>query len=76
MVDTPNIVFNGNNVPIRFVAKAMKKDEAFIRIAIQKGVLPIGCAIKKSDSSQYDYYISPKKLFEYCGVIYANKESA
>lgn len=76
MQDGLDIKFNGNNVPIKYVAKVMKKDETFIRLALQRGVLPIGCAIKKENSTQYDYYISPKKLYEYCGVIYTNKESA
>lgn len=76
MSDGLNIKFDGNNVPIRIVAKVMKKDETFIRLALQKGVLPIGCAIKKDNSTQYDYYISPKLLYEYSGFIYNNQESA
>lgn len=67
--------FSGENVPINTVAKVMKKDAQFIRIALQKGTLPIGVAIKKDENNQqFDYYISPLKLWEYTGFIYREDE--
>ena len=65
-----NINWSGNNVPIKEVAKAMKKDEQFIRLALQQKMLNIGFALRKENSSQFDYYVSPKLLFEYTGYIY------
>lgn len=72
--------FDGKNVPISEVAKLMGKDVQFIRQGIIRGILPIGIAFKKSitdrkwneekESSQYDYYVSPKLLWEYTGIIY------
>ena len=71
--------FDGRNVPIKEVAKLMGKDQQFIRQGIIKGVLPIGVAFKKiisngnyeeKESSQYDFYVSPKLLWEYTGIIY------
>lgn len=63
--------FNGMNVPIPVVAKAMKKDAGFIRIGLQKGFLPIGTAYKTSEGNEhFDYYISPLQLFQYTGYIY------
>jgi len=70
--------FNGKNIPVKEVAKLMGKDQQFIRQGIIKGVLPIGTAFKKTivdnyeekESSQYDFYISPKLLWEYTGIIY------
>lgn len=72
--------FDGKNIPVKEVAKLMGKDQQFIRQGIIKGILPIGVAFKKTiidskwneekESSQYDFYISPKLLWEYTGIIY------
>lgn len=72
--------FSGKNVPVIEAARLMGKDQQFIRQGIIKGVLPIGTAFKKTivdskwnkekESSQYDFYISPKLLWEYTGIIY------
>ena len=76
--------FDGKNIPITEVAKLMGKDQQFIRQGIIKGILPIGVAFKKTiidrkwneekESSQYDFYISPRLLWEYTGIIYKSKE--
>ena len=72
--------FSGKNIPVKEVAKLMGKDQQFIRQGIIRGLLPIGTAFKKTivdqkwdeekESSQYDFYISPKLLWEYTGIIY------
>lgn len=72
--------FDGKNIPVKEVAKLMGKDQQFIRQGIIKGLLPIGVAFKKTiidsrwnaekESSQYDFYISPKLLWEYTGIVY------
>lgn len=71
--------FSGKNVLIIEVAKLMGKDQQFIRQGIIRGILPIGVAFKKTipngsyggkESSQYDFYVSPKLLWEYTGIIY------
>lgn len=76
--------FDGKNIPVKEVAKLMGKDQQFIRQGIIKGFLPIGTAFKKTitdqkwnenrESSQYDFYISPRLLWEYTGIIYKEKE--
>lgn len=76
--------FNGKNVPVKEVAKLMGKDQQFIRQGIIRGLLPIGTAFKKKitdtkwneekESTQYDFYISPKLLWEYTGIIYNHDE--
>jgi len=58
----------------------MGKDQQFIRQGIILGILPIGTAFKKKrvdpkwgeeiESTQYDFYISPRLLWEYTGIIY------
>ena len=76
--------FSGKNIPVKEVAKLMGKDQQFIRQGIIRGILPIGVAFKKTivdfkwntekESSQYDFYISPRLLWEYTGIIYKDKE--
>ena len=70
MMRTDILQFSGANVPISVVARIMKKDKNFVRIGIQEYWLPIGVAYKKDGSSEYSYYVSPKKLYEYTGYIY------
>ena len=72
--------FDGKNIPVKEVARLMGKDQQFIRQGIIKGILPIGAAFKKTivdtkkkkkkESTQYDFYISPKLLWEYTGIVY------
>ena len=38
--------------------------------AMADGKLPIGIAYMKEGSSQYDYYVSPKLLYEYTGFYF------
>ena len=62
--------FTGEAVPIAVAAQAMHKTADFIRYGMQKGLLPIGTAIKQEGCERHDYYISPKLLFEYTGFVY------
>ena len=65
----------GYNVPISVVAKIMGKSSMFVRIGLQRGLLPFGTAFKTDESHmQYDYYVSPKLLFEYTGYMYEPNE--
>ena len=76
--------FDGKNIPVKEAAKLMGKDQQFIRQGIIKGMLPIGTAFKKTitdtkwnekkESSQYDFYISPRLLWEYTGIIYKQNQ--
>lgn len=60
------------NVKISEVAKLMGKSEQFVRIGLQRGLLPIGTAIKTG--TKYSYYISPKLLEEYIGKVNKGNE--
>ena len=46
-------------------AKLLGKSEQFIRIGLQRGILPFGTAIKMS--SKWTYHISGAKVHEYLG---------
>lgn len=48
-------------------ARIMGKDPQFIRIGLQRGLLPFGWAIKISPK-RWSYYISPKLFEQYVGV--------
>ena len=50
--------FNGTKVPIDAAAAALHVTQDFIRIGMQKGVLPIGSCFKMDGSTRTVYYIS------------------
>ena len=62
--------FSGKNIPVTAVAKIMGKDQQFVRQAMIEGLLPIGVAFRKKGSSQYDFYISPKLLYDFTGFFF------
>lgn len=53
------------NITVEKAAKIMGKSEDFIRVGLQKGILPFGSAVKLS--SRWTYYISPQKFHDYVG---------
>lgn len=46
-------------------AKLLNKSPQFVRVGLQRGILPFGYAIKMS--SKWTYHISEKKVYEYLG---------
>ena len=48
-------------------AKLLGKSEQFIRLGLQRQVLPIGTAVKTS--SKWSYHISDKLLKDYVGGV-------
>ena len=54
------------NMPIKEVAKELKKSQQFVRIGLQRGILPFGTAQIVS-GNKYSYYISPEKFYKYIG---------
>ena len=61
--------FTGRNVPISEVAEAMHKDAQFVRIGIQQGIFKFGYAMKKENSSEYNYYCPDRKVWEEIGYF-------
>ena len=66
-VDLPP--FTGRNVPIAEIAKALGTDAQYIRVAIQKGLLKFGVAMKMDNSSEFSYYCSDRKVWEETGYF-------
>lgn len=56
-----------SNLPVKEAARLMGKDAQYVRIAIQRGMLPFGIAIKGT-GERYSYYISRKQFQEYTGI--------
>lgn len=55
------------NVTVNDVAKALNKSPQFIRLCLQRGLLPFGTAAKLPNSSRYCYVIFPEKFKEFVG---------
>lgn len=53
------------NLPVEEAAKIMGKSKQFVRVGLQRGLLPFGSAVKLS--SRWTYYISPPRFYEYVG---------
>lgn len=73
-INTDALEFSGANIPLKEAAKIMGKDYQFIRVALIQGKLDIGVAIKKEGKERYDFYISPKKFYEFTGYRYEKKQ--
>lgn len=56
------------NISIAQAAKLLGKSEQFVRVSLQRGIAPFGFATKGT-GSKWTYHISPKKFYEYIGVI-------
>ncbi len=53
------------NVSVKKAAEILGVSQQFIRIGLQRQLLPIGTAVKMS--TRWTYHISPKLLGEYIG---------
>lgn len=56
---------NNKNLTIKETAKLLGKSEMFVRIGIQKQLLPFGIAIKLPGRERYSYHIPPNAVYEY-----------
>ncbi|MBW8383994.1 MAG: hypothetical protein K0M69_15925 [Youngiibacter sp.] len=50
---------------VRQAALKLGKSEQFVRIGLQRGLLPFGAAVKTS--TKWSYYISDKRLNDFIG---------
>lgn len=53
-------------ITVTEAAAVLHVSDQFVRIGLQRGILPIGTAIKMS--SKWTYQISPKLLADYSGA--------
>lgn len=59
-------VVKPQNIKVSEAAKIIGKSEQFVRIGLQRNILPFGFAVQMS--SKWTYHISPKLLNEYIGI--------
>ena len=52
-------------VPVAVIGKIIRRDTSFVRYAMQKGLLPIGVAVKRK---RWSYMIVPQKVCNYFGI--------
>ena len=56
-------------VSVATAARLMNKGQQFVRIALQRKLVPFGFAVKLGDdNSKYDYYINPAQFCDYLGI--------
>lgn len=55
-------------VTIKRAAELLGKSQQFIRIGLQRNILPFGVAIKMPGRTTYTYHISPRKFCDYTGI--------
>lgn len=55
-----------SNIKVSDAARILGKSEQFVRVGLQRNILPIGTAVQMS--SKWTYHISPKLLEEYTGT--------
>ena len=60
-------VMESTNVSVSEAARLMGVSQQFVRVGLQRGILPFGCAIQISNK-KYTYFISRTKLMEYVGA--------
>ena len=56
-----------NNMTVEEASKLMGVSRQFIRVGLQKGILPFGYAVKIS-AGRYTYFISRQKFIEITGI--------
>lgn len=57
---------SGKHLSVVRAADIMGKSQQFVRIGLQRNLLPFGTAVKMS--TMWTYYISPKQFCEYVGI--------
>lgn len=60
------------NIKVEKAAQIMGKSQQFVRVGLQRGLLPFGTAIKMS--SMWTYHISPKLFYDYVGSEFKGEE--
>lgn len=56
-------------VSVSKAAELMCKGPQFVRVALQRKLVPFGFAVKIDEQgNRYDYYINPRAFCEYMGI--------
>lgn len=49
-------------------ARILEKSEQFVRIGLQRQLLPFGFAMKRDGCRKFSYFINPHQFAVYCGL--------
>ena len=60
-----------NNMTIAEASRLMGVSRQFVRVGLQKGILPFGYAVQVS-AERFTYFISRQKFAEYTGIPQTN----
>ena len=55
-------------VTVKRVAEILGKSQQFVRIGLQRNILPFGVAMQMPGKTTYTYHISPKQFCDYVGI--------
>lgn len=56
-----------NNMTVEEASKLMGVSRQYVRVGLQKGILPFGYAVKISEG-RFTYFISRQKFLEHTGI--------
>lgn len=59
--------YTANNMTIEEASKLMGVSRQFVRVGLQKGILPFGYAVKITNE-RFTYFISRQKFLEHTGI--------
>lgn len=59
---------SAKRISVAKAAEIMGVSQQFIRIGLQRNLLPFGFATNMGGGSRYTYYINPKEFQEYLGI--------
>lgn len=60
------VFYSKKKISVREAARCMGKSDQFVRIGLQRGLLPFGSAVPGT-GEKWTYYINPTKFREYVG---------
>lgn len=66
MGEEPIVALPIGKITCDLAAQCMGKSHHFVRVGLQKGILPFGNAVPGT-GNRWDYYINPAKFREYVG---------
>lgn len=59
---------NKKKLTIKETAKLLEKSESFVRIGIQRNILPFGIAVKLPGRERYSYLILANDVYKFLGM--------
>ncbi len=55
-------------ITVAIAARLLEKQQQFVRIGLQRKLLPFGFALQQRPGAKRDYFINPKNFADYLGI--------